>query len=131
MSQEENTKSTMHYFYVELADLLGVDAALMLNHLIYWIATNSMKRINYIDGRFWTYSTIEDFKQYFPYWSTAQIRRILKNLAFQEVIIRGNHNKCKYDRTLWYALKDEIGILEIYNPFDELELWEECYNIGM
>ena len=127
MSQEENTKSTMHYFYVELADLLGVDAALMLNHLIYWIATNSMKGINHIDGRFWTYNTIEDFKQYFPYWTTAQIRRILKNLAFQEVIIRGNHNKCKYDRTLWYCLKEEEYFLTNFNPIDKINEWKEKY----
>ena len=127
MSQEENTKSTMHYFYVEIAKFLGVDAALMLNNLIYWIATNSMKGNNYIEGKHWTYSTIEDFKKYFTYWTTSQIRRILKNLAFQKIIIRGNHNKCKYDRTIWYALNDEKYLLTNFNPIDKINQWKGKY----
>ena len=127
MSQEENTKSTMHYFYVEIAKLLGVDAALMLNNLIYWIATNSMKGNNYIEGKHWTYSTIEDFKKYFTYWTTSQIRRILKSLATQGAIIRGNYNKCKYDRTIWYALNDEEYLLTNFNPINKIEEWKDQY----
>ena len=127
MSQEENTKLIMHYFYVEIATLLGVDAALMLNHLIYWIATNSMKGNNYIDGRYWTYSTIEDFRKHFPYWTTAQIRRVLKSLADQGAILKGNYNKCKYDRTSWYALNDEKYLLTNYNPIDKIDEWKGKY----
>ena len=127
MSQEEKTKPTMHYFYVEIAKLFSVDAALMLNHIIYWVATNSMKDINHIDGRYWTYNAIEDFKKYFTYWTTSQIRLILKSLAAQGAIIRGNHNKCKYDRTIWYCLQDEEYFLTNFNPNDKIEEWKDRY----
>ena len=127
MSNNEYNKKKMHYYYIEMANYYGVEEAIMLNHLIYWIATNSANRNNNIENRHWTYSTIEDFKKYFPYWTTSQIRRILKNLAFQEIIIKGNHNKCTYDRTIWYALNDEKYLLTNFNPIDKIEEWKDRY----
>ena len=127
MSDIELDKLKMHYYYIEMANYYGVEEAIMLNHLIYWIATNSMNRNNYIEDRYWTYSTIEDFKKYFTYWTTSQIRRILKSLATQGAIVRGNHNKCKYDRTIWYCLNDEEYFLTNFNPIDKIEEWKDQY----
>ena len=127
MSDNEYNKKKMHYYYIEMANYYGVEEAIMLNHLIYWIATNSMNHNNYIEDKYWTYSTIEDFKKYFTYWTTSQIRRILKSLADQGAIIRGNHNKCKYDRTIWYCLNDEKYLLTNFNPIDKIEEWKDRY----
>ena len=100
--------SKIHYFDVEIAKELGVDCAIMLNHLIYWIATNSTKTRNYIDKRTWTYCSITEFKKYFSYWSTSQIRRIINTLIKKEILLVDNFNKHKYDRTNWYSLNDNI-----------------------
>ena len=44
-----------------------------------------------------------------------------------ELIIDGNYNKIKYDRTKWYALKDEKDWLTKYNPVDEIKKWNNRY----
>ena len=124
---DNDTKPKRHFFLTEIAEILGVNEAIMLNHLIYWIATNSMNGKHYFDGRHWTYNSAEKYTIIFPYWSTGQIRRILKSLVFQGIIIEGNYNKHKYDRTKWYALKDEEYWMTKYNPVDEIDKWENRY----
>jgi len=116
-----------HFFRPYFAKEYGVDEAIMFNNLIYWIASNSMNNNNHHDGRWWTFNSAENFKKYFDYWSTSQIRRILKSLVKQGAIIEGNYNKHKYDRTKWYALKKEQYILENFNPVNEIETWKKRY----
>ena len=118
---ENNTKR--HFFNPELAKLYGVDEAIMLNNLIFWITSNAMHGKNYHDGKHWTYNTASDFKKYFRYWTESQIYRILKSLKNKNIIIYGNYNRSPFDQRIWYALEDEEHFLTNYNPFDEIE---EC-----
>tara|TARA_B100000315_G_C14309258_1_gene465538 strand:+ start:81 stop:467 length:387 start_codon:yes stop_codon:yes gene_type:complete len=127
MNYNKVKKTNRHFFFPEVAEAIGVDEAIMLNHLIFWIVVNKKSNQTKHLGRTWTYNSVVDFKPYFPYWSTSQIRRILKSLVDKGIIIEGNFNKSKYDKTKWYALNDEKGLLDIYNPFDDTELWEDCY----
>ena len=127
MSNNTNKKTNRHFFFPEIAEAIGVDEAIMLNHLIYWIIVNIKSDKNRHKERTWTYNSVENFKLIFPYWSTSQIRRILKSLVDQGIIIEGNFNKIKYDKTKWYALNYEKDIIDTYNPFDEIEQWEDCY----
>jgi len=127
MSNNTNKKTNRHFFFPEIAEAIGVYEAIMLNHLIFWIIVNIKSAKNRREERTWTYNSVVDFKPYFPYWSTSQIRRILKSLVDKGIIIEGNFNKLKYDKTKWYALNDEKGWLDLYNPFDDTELWEDCY----
>ena len=117
----------MHFFFKEIAKEYGLRCAIMLNHIIYWIANNSSKNHNYHDGRTWTYCSVSKFKKYFPYWTDSQIRRILLKLVQCDILIEGNYNKIKYDRTKWYALKDEQYWLENYNPIDRMKEWNNKY----
>ncbi len=114
MSNNTNKKTNRHFFFPEIAEAIGVDEAIMLNHLIFWIIVNIKSDKNRHEERTWTYNSVVDFKPYFPYWSTSQIRRILKSLVDQGIIIEGNFNKLKYDKTKWYALNDEKGLLDIH-----------------
>ena len=116
-------KNPLHFFRRCFAEKYGVDEAIMLNHLMYWIAINSKNNTNQYDGRCWTFNSAEKFKAYVSYWSTSQIRRILQSLVKQDVIIEGNYNKHKYDRTKWYALKEEQYFLENFSSVDEIENW--------
>ena len=81
----------------------------------------------YRENILWPNNYFLIFTIYFPYWSTGQIRRILKSLVNYGVIIEGNYNKHKYDRTKWYALKDEKYWMTKYNPVDEIDNWENRY----
>ena len=123
----EIKKTKRHYFFKEVATAYGVEEAIMFNHILYWIASNNMNGRNKTDGKTWTYNSVENFSEHFPYWSAGQTGRVLKSLIKQDVLISANFNKIKYDRTKWYALKDEKYWLTKYNPVDEIEKWNNRY----
>jgi hypothetical protein len=107
----------MNYqFNVELATEYGVDEAIMLHNLIFWLRKNKTNNQNFIEGRTWTYNSADSFSELFPFWNKRKIARVLTSLEDKGVIISGNHNKVKYDRTKWYALNDET-LLEL--PLDK------------
>lgn len=96
-----------HSFDIEVAEKYGMLEAVLLNHISFWIAKNKANNENYFDGYYWTYNTIKAFAELFPYASEKQIRRALKHLIDEGILITGNYNKLAYDRTLWYALTAE------------------------
>jgi len=105
-------RGIMEYsFNVSHAMKYGVEESIVLKNLIFWIIKNKANNKNINDGRTWTYNSVTAFKLLFPFWSSRQINRILKSLIKQGVIITGNYNKVAYDRTLWYAIKDESILL--------------------
>lgn len=98
--------TTMHYFDTELAEKYGMVEATILNHLQYWIQKNAENNKNYHEGRYWTFHSIQAFCKQFPYLTAKKIRNAIKKLENAKVLIKGNFNKVKYDRTTWYALTD-------------------------
>ena len=101
-----------HSFSTEIAELLGVDGALMLQHLYFWHQRNEGNGKNFHDGHYWTYNSIKGFSAIFPYLKEYSIRKILEKLEQQEYILTGNYNKVKYDRTKWYCLTTKgLGLL--------------------
>jgi hypothetical protein len=95
-----------YQFETDIAVLYGVDEAIMINNLSFWIAKNEANGRHFYEGRFWTYNSIEAFSKLFPFWSKGQIRRILNSLIDKEVIVTGNYNASARDRTIWYAFSD-------------------------
>ena len=96
MNYNKVKKTNRHFFFPQIAETIGVDEAIMLNHLIFWIVVNKKSNQTQHLDRTWTYNSVVDFKPYFPYWSTSQIRRILKSLVDQGIIIEGNFNKIAF-----------------------------------
>lgn len=105
----------VHHFYAEHAKKYGLEEAVLLYNIIYWIAHNAANGINYHDGRYWTFNTAAAFADLHPYWKdekngrTDKIQRIINSLVKQGAIIKGNYNATAYDRTSWYALSDELA----------------------
>lgn len=103
----------IHFFSDEVALEVGVNGAIMLNHLHYWIKKNADNEINYHDGYFWTYNSIAAYKKQFPFWSERTIYRILRELEVNGYVKTGNYNQSAYDRTKWYALTEKsVKLLE-------------------
>lgn len=96
----------VYQFDTEIAQLYGVDNAVMIWNLSYWIEHNRANGMHFHDGRTWTYNTVDAFTKLFPFWSRGQIRRILKSLEDSGVIVTGNYNQSARDRTIWYAFSD-------------------------
>ncbi|NBW22436.1 MAG: hypothetical protein EBR82_82255, partial [Caulobacteraceae bacterium] len=97
----------VHSFKLSAAKAFGVEEAIMLNNLIFWVKKNQTNGRHFNDGRTWTYNTLEAFTLQFEYWTLKQIRRILDNLEKSGVIVTGRYNKKGYDKTKWYALFSE------------------------
>ena len=124
-----------HIFSVEIATRYGVNAAILLQNLQYWIAHNKANEKCFYEGRYWTYNSVKAFTELFPYLSEYQIRTALQKLLDDGVIIKGEFNRTSMDRTTWYALTDKGEAIlngesepeeaewraEEVNPFGEAE----------
>lgn len=98
----------MNYsFDVDVATKYGVNEAILIGNLQFWLLKNKANKTHCYDDRTWTYNSIQAFATLFPFWTAKQVRRVLDSLISKEVIVTGNYNKSAYDRTLWYAFNDE------------------------
>lgn len=86
-----------------IAKEFGTDAAIILSNIEFWQSTNEANKINFHDGVYWTYNSVEAFNILFNYLSYGQIRRCLEKLVEKGILLVGNYNKSSYDRTKWYA----------------------------
>ena len=95
-----------HSFDIEVAKEYGILEAVIIRNFQYWIAKNIANRKNFMDGRYWTYNSLNALNELFPYASQRQIRYALDNLVEKGVLIKGCHNEDKRDRTIWFAFAD-------------------------
>ena len=93
-----------HSFDIDIAKKYGVQAAVILKNIHFWIEKNKANEVNYYDGYYWTYNSKKAFSELFPYMTARQIDYALQKLIDDGLIITGNYNKVAYDRTLWYAI---------------------------
>jgi uncharacterized phage protein (TIGR02220 family) len=112
----------MHSFDVEIAKTYGVNCAVILQNLAYWIRHNEANEKNYFDGNYWTYNSIKAFSELFPYISKRQISTALQKLIDEKIIITGNYNKSAYDRTLWYALTEKGKSILHFCTMENIEM---------
>jgi len=96
-----------HHFDVDLAKQHGVNAAIFLNNIAFWIQKNVANKRHLKDGSFWTYNSQEAFTKLFPYWSRQNIRTIINYCLKNDLIVLGNFNDKSYDKTTWYSLTDK------------------------
>ncbi|MEN0647799.1 DnaD domain protein [Caldifermentibacillus hisashii] len=86
-----------------LAKKIGLNEALFIQQLHYWLADSK----HTYDGYQWVYNTYEDWHRQFPFWSTSTIRRIIGKLEREGLIVSGNYNRFKMDKTKWYRINYE------------------------
>lgn len=96
-----------HHFNVEIACKVGVQAAVLLNHIAFWVAHNMANGTNFYEGRYWTFNSKKAFAELFPYMTERQVQYALDKLKAEEYILTGNFNKLNLDKTLWYTLTDK------------------------
>ena len=104
-----------HHFNTEYALKYGIEEAIVINNLQFWITKNRANKKHFIENRTWTYNSYKAFSEIFPYWNEHKMKRILDSLVEKEILLRENYNKSGYDRTCWYAFKDENSFLQNSN----------------
>jgi hypothetical protein len=105
---------------VNLAVKLGVNEAIVLQQINYWIEANKKAGRNFEEGRYWTYNSIKEWHEQLPFLAEKTIKRAIDNLKNKDILITDNFNKAKFDRTLWYTIDFE----KLEDLFIEKELEE-------
>ena len=100
-----------HFMNLALAVKYGTNESLFLTNLCFWIEKNKANRVNYHDGHYWVYNTMEAWAELFPYFSKYQIRHLIEKMRDQNILLVGVYNRVQYDRTQWYSVSDEVMAL--------------------
>lgn len=95
-------------FDVELAVNFGLNNAIFLQDLAFWIEFNRNRQKAYRDGRYWTYSTLEELVQRHPYWTKNQIRHIIDVCKKNGWILIEHYDKVSYNQRNWYSICDSV-----------------------
>ncbi len=112
-----------HHFNIKVAKDFDVDTAIFLNNMAFWINylianRNDPKQKNhYFESKYWLYNSYTDWSILFPYYSRKQMRRIIENCFNNGLIIKGNFNNKRYDKTNWYTMTEKA--LEYYPTLKE------------
>ncbi len=104
-----------HKFSIEIAEKVGVNAAILYDNILWWCKKNEASENNFYEERYWTYNSIKSWGKLFPYLGESQIKTALNKLKKEGFIIEGNYNKSAYDRTKWYSYNDLFHLAKIAN----------------
>lgn len=99
-----------------LAVKTSLNEAIVLQQIHYWLE----KSEHIHDGRKWVYNSIDNWCEQFPFFSKSTVDRTFKSLCDRGLLIKGNYNKSKFDKTNWYSIDyDKLSQLENDDGFKE------------
>ena len=99
-----------------LAVKTSLNEAIVLQQIHYWLE----KSEHIHDGRKWVYNSIDNWCEQFPFFSKSTVDRTFKSLCDRGLLIKGNYNKSKFDKTNWYSIDyDKLSQLENDDDFKE------------
>ncbi|WP_205352827.1 DnaD domain protein, partial [Staphylococcus aureus] len=71
-----------------------------LQQIHYWLNNSKHK----YDGKTWIFNSYPEWQKQFPFWSLITIKRTIYSLEKQNLLLIGNYNKAKFDKTKWYSI---------------------------
>jgi hypothetical protein len=96
--------NNLHSFSLTVANKYGDIPAIIFGYLSFKI---HQSKHNY-EGRQWYFETLNDIAKRYPYLRRATIHQAIQKLTAKNgLLITGDFNKKRYDRTKWYAFKDK------------------------
>ena len=107
----------------ELAKLIGLNEAIVLQQVHYWLEINRKANKNFHDGCYWTYNSMKNWHENdFSFWCFDTVKRTFTSLVKKGYLIAGNYNRQKFDQTKWYTI--DYKALEMLN----LPISAKCTN---
>lgn len=92
----------------KLASAIGLNEAIVIQQIHYWLEINKKKNLNFIEGKFWTYNSVRKWQEdHFLFWTEKTLKRTFNNLVEKGLLITANYNKSKFDKSLWYSIDYE------------------------
>lgn len=87
-----------------LAATIGLNEAIVLQQVHYWLQVKKSAGKDYIDGNYWVYNSFSEWNKQFPFWSINTIKRTFYSLEEKGLLISGNYNQRNFDKTKWYSI---------------------------
>lgn len=107
-----------HSFEVHEAEKYGIQKAILLYNLRFWLTKNQANSKHIYEQFYWTYNSAAAFAKLFPYMNPGSIKNWLLELEFKDMAIRsGNFSSDKMNRTKWYTIPDEFQC--VTNPLSD------------
>ncbi len=82
----------------------GIPDAVVLRFLSYKVTRSKNLR----DGQRWFFDSIPKIARRFPYLTPAAVEEVLRRNALAGRLVRGNYNRQRRDRTIWYSMSPEV-----------------------
>ena len=89
----------------------GVDNAVFINNIHFWVTKNAANKVHLHEGKYWTYNSYDAFEKLFPFWTKKQVRRIVQNCEKIGAIEVANFSSSAKNRVLWYSVSLEVESL--------------------
>jgi len=84
---------------------LGLNESIVWTKIYFLISGCEKKEKNFFEGRYWTYSSIEDWQsKFFPFWSIDTVKRTFSKLRSDGLLLAKKHNPDKTKHLLYYSL---------------------------
>lgn len=96
-----------HSFDEDIAAEYGIPESIILCNIAFWVEKNTINKHNYFEGRYWTYNSFAAFQKLFKYMSESTIKRTIKRLKEEGLILTGNFNEDRFVQTNYYTLTDK------------------------
>lgn len=115
------TDETAKKFHFEVGDAIthGVEEAVFLSNIRYWLRKNIEAQSNIHDGRVWTFNSSRAFAEIFPFWNERKIARITTALEASGILLSANYNRKRYDRTKWFSINEPEFVISADGGDDE------------
>lgn len=91
----------------EIAEIVGVNAALVLGLIGRRTETVTPDGIHYNHGRVWMRASMEAISERIPFLSVAAVRTAIRKLKEAGLITVENFNATRLDHTKWYTLTEK------------------------
>jgi hypothetical protein len=100
--------------------LIGLNEAIVLQQLHFWLEKNESKPDHHKAGRVWAWNSYDSWrKKQFPFWGLNTVIRAFNSLEKRGLIIQGCFNKFGFDKTRWYTIDySAVAALTANCPMD-------------
>lgn len=106
-----------HSFNVELATMLGLTEAIVLQHFHFWHQRAQHLPDMHREGRVWFFRSVAEMREVFPYLSDANVRTAIQHLIDRGLVTKGNYSSESMNKATWYSLNDSaIQFFHFSNP---------------
>ena len=126
MKKDKRRSDNTHSFDINVAQIVGIEKAILLKEKIGWCEENQREGRNLINGIPFTFNSYRAYAQKFPYMKWQSIARWEVQLEQDGWLFSTTNNKRAGDKTKWYTVNFERyydAMLLIVQNQNEVNKW--------